>query len=67
MNIADIVDIATPLLVVIVGVLYTFFPQWFCKEWPPEQQARIRKLLRIFGGPALLLTGLAWLALQFMG
>jgi hypothetical protein len=32
----------------------------------PEQQARQRKLLRIFG-PGFLVLGLAWLALQFMG
>jgi uncharacterized protein YjeT (DUF2065 family) len=64
MNIADILDIATPLLVVIVGVLYTFFPQWFYKKWPPEQRAWQRKLLRIFG-PAFLVCGLAWLAFQF--
>jgi uncharacterized protein YjeT (DUF2065 family) len=66
MNIADIVDIATPLLVVIVGGLYTFFPQWFYKKWPAEQQAWQRKLLRIFG-PGFLVLGLAWLALKFMG
>ena len=64
MNIADIVDIATPLLIVIVGVLYTFFSHWLCKKWPPEQQAWQRKLLRIFD-PAFLVCGLAWLALQF--
>jgi hypothetical protein len=66
MDIADIVEIATPLLVVIVGGLYTFFPQWFFKKWPPEQRAWQRKLLRIFG-PAILVLGLAWLALQPMG
>ena len=66
MSIADVVDIATPLLVVIVGLLYTFFAQWFYKKWPAEQQAWQRKLLRIFG-PGFLVCGLAWLAFQFTG
>ena len=66
MNIADIVEIATPLLLVIVGVLYTFFPQWFYKRWQSDQEDRQRKLLRYFG-PAFLVLGLAWLALHFTG
>ena len=60
----DIGNIALGLLLVIVGVLYTFFPHWLCKKWPPEQQAWQRKLLRIFG-PAFLVRGLAWMAFQF--
>ena len=64
-DIADIVDIATPLLIVIVGVLYTFFSHWLCKKWPPEQRARQRKLLRVFG-PAILVLGLAQLYFEFV-
>lgn len=60
-----IVGIATPLLVLVVGVLYTFFPHWLCRKWLPDQQRRQRKLLRVFG-PMFLVLGLVWLALRFM-
>jgi uncharacterized membrane protein YfcA len=63
----DALEIVIGILLVLLGGIYIFSPQRFCREWPPEQQARLRKLARYFIGPALILLGLAWLAYQFTG
>jgi hypothetical protein len=66
MNISNFVEIVTPILVMSVGILYTFFSRWACRIYLPEQQARMRKLVRYLFGPALIVVGLFMLYAHFI-